>query len=144
MPLITLHDSPPHKHTHHIGMTPLERGSARHRDLYLTTHKTHNKQTFLQPAAFESAIPTSEQRPQTHVADRVVIGIGQLSICNPETAIEARRKGKLILYSLSDLSKSYLYWQYMNIDILCTHRRERSKIVCTCNKDRLPINIRTP
>ena len=121
MPLITLHDSPPtHTHTHHIGITPLDRGSVRRRDLYLTKHNTRNKQTSMHAAAFESAIPASE-RTQTHAADCTATRIGRLSIYDPEKAPEVKRKGKLILYSRSDLSKSYLYWQCMNIDILCTH-----------------------
>jgi len=66
VPLITLHDTPsPHTHTYiTVGMTLLDRGSVRHKNLYLTTHKTHKKQIFLHPAAFEPTIPASE-RPQT-------------------------------------------------------------------------------
>ena len=46
-----------------IGRTPLDEWSARHRDLYLTTHSTHNRQTSMPTAGFEPAIPASE-RPQ--------------------------------------------------------------------------------
>jgi hypothetical protein len=38
--------------------------TAERRDLYLTTHNTHNRQTSMSPAGFEAAIPASE-RPQT-------------------------------------------------------------------------------
>jgi hypothetical protein len=57
-----------------LGMTPLDEGSARRRDLYLTTHNTHKKQTSMPPVGFEPAIPASE-RPQTHALDRAATGI---------------------------------------------------------------------
>jgi hypothetical protein len=50
-----------------VGMTPLDEGSARRRDLYLTTHYA-KRQTFMPPAEFEPAIPASE-RPQTVALD---------------------------------------------------------------------------
>jgi hypothetical protein len=43
-----------------VGKTPLDEGSARRRDLYLTTHNTHKRQTFMYPVGFEPAIPSSE------------------------------------------------------------------------------------
>ena len=52
-----------------LGKTPLDEGSARRKDLYLTTHNTHNRQTFVPAAEFEPEIPASE-RPQTDVLDR--------------------------------------------------------------------------
>jgi hypothetical protein len=58
-----------------LGRTPLGEGSARRRDLYLTTHNTHKKQTSMSPAGFEPTIPASE-RPQTHALDRAATGIG--------------------------------------------------------------------
>ena len=50
-----------------LSRTPLDKCSARFRDLYLTTHNTHKRQTSKHPAGFEPAIPASEQ-PQTHAA----------------------------------------------------------------------------
>jgi hypothetical protein len=32
-----------------VGGNPLDEGSARHRDLYLTTHSTHNRETSMPP-----------------------------------------------------------------------------------------------
>jgi hypothetical protein len=58
-----------------LGRTPLDERSARRRDLYLTTHITHNRQTPMPPAGLEPAIPASE-RPQTHSLDREATGIG--------------------------------------------------------------------
>jgi hypothetical protein len=57
-----------------LGRTPLEEGSARRRDLYLTTHNTHKRQTSMHPAGLEPTIPASEL-PQTHALERAVIGI---------------------------------------------------------------------
>ena len=48
-----------------VGRTPLEEWSARRRDLYLTTHNTHNRQTSMPPPGFEPVISVGE-RPQTH------------------------------------------------------------------------------
>ena len=60
-----------------LGRTPLDEWSPRLRDLYLTTHNTHKRQSSMPPAGFESTIPTSE-RPQTHALDSVATGIGRL------------------------------------------------------------------
>jgi hypothetical protein len=58
-----------------VGRTPLDEWPARRRDLYLTTHNTHKRQTSMLPAGFEPAIPASE-RPQTNALDRAATGIG--------------------------------------------------------------------
>jgi hypothetical protein len=44
-----------------LGRTPLDEGPARRRDLYLTTHKTHKRQTSMPPVGFEPTILVSEQ-----------------------------------------------------------------------------------
>jgi len=44
-----------------LGMTSLDDGSARRRDLYLTTHAIHKRQIYIQPAVFEPAVPGSER-----------------------------------------------------------------------------------
>ena len=62
-----------------LGRTPLDEESARRRDLYLTTHNSHNRQTSMPPAGFEPTIPTSN-RPQTHALDRAATGIGSTNI----------------------------------------------------------------
>jgi hypothetical protein len=49
-----------------LGRTPLDEWSARRKDLYLTTHNTHERQTSMTPAGFEPTIPTRE-RPQTQI-----------------------------------------------------------------------------
>jgi len=47
-----------------VGRAPLNEWSARSRDLYLTTHNTHNRQTSMPPVGFETTISAGE-RPQT-------------------------------------------------------------------------------
>ena len=51
-----------------VGRTPLDEGSARRRDLYLTTHNTDNRQTSMPPVGFELTISAGE-RPQTYDLD---------------------------------------------------------------------------
>jgi hypothetical protein len=60
-----------------VGRTPLYEEPARRRDLYLTTHNTHNRQISMPPAGFKLAIPASE-RPQTHALDGAATGIGTI------------------------------------------------------------------
>jgi hypothetical protein len=54
-----------HDHTHlrhtTVGRTLLDKGQARRRDLYLTTHHTHKRQTSMPPVGFEPTILVSER-----------------------------------------------------------------------------------
>ena len=43
------------------GRTPLDERSARRRDLYLTTHDTHNRQISMPPVGFEPTISAGER-----------------------------------------------------------------------------------
>ena len=58
------------------GRTPVDERSARRRDLYLTTHNIHNRQTSMPPAGFEPTISAGD-RPQTYALDRTANGTGQ-------------------------------------------------------------------
>ena len=58
-----------------VGRTPLDEWSACRRDLYLSTHNTHNRQTSMPPVGFESTISAGE-RPQTYALDRAATGTG--------------------------------------------------------------------
>ena len=58
-----------------FGRTPLDEWSARRRDLYLTTHNTHNRQISMAPVRFEPTISAGE-RPQTYALDRAATGTG--------------------------------------------------------------------
>jgi hypothetical protein len=64
-----------------LGRTPLDEWSAWRRGLYLTTHSTNKRQTFMIPASFEPAIPASE-RPQNHAWDRAATRISIMGIRN--------------------------------------------------------------
>ena len=61
-----------------VGRTPLDEWSARRRDLYLTTHNTHNRQVSMPPVGFEPTISAGE-RPQTYALDRTANGTGKRS-----------------------------------------------------------------
>ena len=56
-----------HKHIHR--WVPLDEWSACYRDLYLTTHSTHNRQTSMSTTIFEPTISVGE-RPQINALDR--------------------------------------------------------------------------
>ena len=60
-----------------VSRTPLDEWSALRRDLYLTTHNTHNRQTSMPPVGFEPTISAGE-RPQTYALDRGATGTGTL------------------------------------------------------------------
>jgi hypothetical protein len=63
-----------HTQTHTtVGRTPLDGGSARRRDLYLTTQTLYRRQTSMPPVGFEPTIPASAP-PQTYALDRAVTG----------------------------------------------------------------------
>jgi hypothetical protein len=55
-----------------LGRSSLKEGSARRRDLYLTTYNTHKRQTSIALMGFEPVPPASE-RPQTYALDRAAI-----------------------------------------------------------------------
>ena len=60
-----------------VGRTLLGEWSARRRDLYLTTHNTHNRQTSMPPVGFKPTISAGE-RPQTYALDRAATGTGNI------------------------------------------------------------------
>ena len=60
-----------------VGRTSLDEWSARRRDLYLTTHNTHNRQTSMPPVGFEPTISAGE-RPQIYALDGAATGTGNL------------------------------------------------------------------
>jgi hypothetical protein len=56
-----------------VSRNPLDEWLAHHRDLYLTPHNTHNRQTFMPSVGFEPMISAGEQ-PQTYALDRAATG----------------------------------------------------------------------
>ena len=63
-----------------VGRTPLDKWSARRRDLYPTTHNNHNRPTSIPPGGFEPTISTGE-RPQTYSLGRAATRTGKASKC---------------------------------------------------------------
>jgi hypothetical protein len=61
-----------------LGRTSLDEWSARCRNLYLTTHNTHKRQTSIPPVSFESTIPAVKQCTEWHALDRAATGIGSV------------------------------------------------------------------
>jgi hypothetical protein len=68
-----------------VGRTPLDEWSARLRDLYLTTHNTHNRHTSMPLVWFELTISAGE-RPQTYALDRAANGPGSIVPVNCHTS----------------------------------------------------------
>jgi len=62
-----------------VGRTPLDEWLAHRRDLYLTTHNTHRRQTSVPTVGFERTVSAGE-RPQTYTLDRAATGIGTDSL----------------------------------------------------------------
>ena len=58
-----------------VGKTRLDEWSARRRDLYLTTHNTHNRQTSMPSVGFEPTTSAGE-RAQTYALERAATGTG--------------------------------------------------------------------
>jgi hypothetical protein len=58
-----------------VGRTLLDEGSARRRDLYLTTQTLYKRQTSMLPVGFEPTIPASA-RPHSYALESAAAGIG--------------------------------------------------------------------
>jgi hypothetical protein len=57
-----------------VGRTPPDEWSARRRDIYLTTHDSHNRKTSMPPVGFEPTF-SARKRPQTYALVRAATGI---------------------------------------------------------------------
>jgi hypothetical protein len=69
-----------HTQTHAtVGRTPLKEGSARRRDLYLTTQTLYKRQKSMPPVGFEPTIPATAPQ-QTYTLGRAATGIGNNSV----------------------------------------------------------------
>jgi hypothetical protein len=100
-----------------LGRIPLDQWSDRRRNLYLTTHNTHKRQTSMPPAEFEPTIPASE-RPKTHALDRAATAIGQHERLIDCISVSETRRQQHIL-------GTYLFSLY----------RKRYKFLCVCHYD---------
>jgi hypothetical protein len=82
-----------------------EEWTARYRDLYLTTHNTHKKQTSMPPAGFKPAIPASEW-PQTHALDHAAttLALYQSTAVNYEDESNENLKSVIKIWNTARLS----------------------------------------
>ena len=67
-----------------VGKTPLDEGSARRRDLYLTIHDTHNRQISMPPVGFEPTISAGERPAAAGRSPVQILGsnpTGGMDIC---------------------------------------------------------------
>jgi hypothetical protein len=125
-------------------MTPLVKGPAFRKDLYLTTNNTHNRQTSMPSAGFEPTIPVSE-RSYTRALDRVVNGIGKcslrrvifpprlptnVSICFSYITLHVTYLSSPILIDLLDLK--YLVHFKLRCCSLCCFLHTVCILFCTC------------
>ena len=56
-----------------VGRTPLDEWSARRRDLYLTTHDTHNRQISMPSVGFEPKISAGERPQAAHLLSAATV-----------------------------------------------------------------------
>ena len=85
-----------------VGRTPLGKWSARRRGLYLTTHNTHNRQTYMPAVGFEPTI-SADERPQTYALECAATGIN------------LQRTTPCILHVVKHIIKYTLYELYYNV-----------------------------
>jgi hypothetical protein len=97
-----------------VGRTPLDEWSARRRDLYLTTHNTHNRQTFMPPVRFEPTVSAGE-RPQTYTLDRAATGTGIYIVSHDRN----------VQWNPARKSVSVARWRVVNDPHLFTYLRSR-------------------
>jgi len=86
-----------------VGRTPLDEWSARRRDLYLTTHSSHKRQTSMPPAVLKPIIPAS-QRPQNHSLTSRPLGYAYLQLISCNLSADTTRKSLTACWwTVSDL-----------------------------------------
>jgi len=88
-----------------VSRTSLDEWSAPRRDLYLTTHNTHNRQTPMPPVGFEPTVSAGE-RPQTYAMDRADTGTGQTESYSPVIRNTTTRWTKVHSHKLLCISRS--------------------------------------
>jgi hypothetical protein len=135
-----------------VGRTPLDEWSARRRDLYLTTHNTHNRQTSMLPAGFEPTILVSE-RPKTHALDRTATGIGKCIIAKSYNMVPQRQGQEIFLLRRTPdrlcVPHNFLYngsrafpWEWRGRDVsLATHLHLEPRLKMSGALPPLPLGL---
>ena len=72
-----------------LSRTPLDKRSARSRDLYLTTHNAYKRQTSMPAAGFKPATPVRE-RPNTDTLDHATTEVGTLGFITNQYCKKSR------------------------------------------------------
>ena len=91
-----------------VGRTPLDEWSARRRDLYLTTHNSHNRQTSKPPVGFEPAISAGEQ---TYALDLAATATGVVLTCVHEMKINMNS----VWHNCMFLLLLFYYWLLVSV-----------------------------
>ena len=90
-----------------VGRAPLDERSACHRDLYLTTHNKHNRETSMTPVGFKPIISAGE-RPQTHALDSAATGTNKKLLgTNYNARMSGRRR--IIIATTGEVFQQELY-----------------------------------
>jgi hypothetical protein len=123
-----------------LDRTPLDEWSARPRDLYLTTHNTHDRQISTPSDGLEPAIPASKQ-PQNHALDSAATGIGIWNITyiniNLSSQWRLQTANCHLSLSITCLFHSFLCQFLMHLTLgflifYLIHTNPLSVILCTC------------
>jgi hypothetical protein len=99
-----------------VGRTPLDEWSARRRDLYLTTHDTHNRQMSMTPVGFEPTISAGERPVADHSSRGVLPTV--LHHCVWSRNIKNRRS--IYIYDISSLRVNTLAQRRLQTLIACS------------------------
>ena len=83
-------------------MTPLDKWSAHRRDLYRTTHNTHNRQTALPSAGFEPKVPARE-RPQNYPLGLAATGVSPLNTFSTTIVVSYENHKTLYIRSVGEV-----------------------------------------
>jgi len=106
--LLILEVSRSHTTTPTVGRTPLDEWSARRRDLYLTTHNIHNRQTSMPPVGFEPTISAGQRSlgpaiPSQYASYMHIIQVDQ-HFSNYRSLSSGRSPRRLHFYSLKKVT----------------------------------------
>jgi hypothetical protein len=120
-----------------VGRTTLDEWSARRRDLYLTTHKTHKRLTSTPPVGFEPTV-SAGQRPKTYALDRAATGNG----------IEEHSSNKMYLNPFSTYCILYVIhihlFFYFSVHTCDLHSTHNNKSLLNPKLGNLSENMSTP
>ena len=105
-----------------VGRTPLDEWLARRRDIYLTTHDTHNRQISMPPVGFEPTISAGESVLSGRCLCDEVITRPEESYrlwCVVVCDLETSRIGAPYTYDISILRVNVLKTSYLKLAAEC-------------------------